>query len=189
MSTALPVSGSVDNALLIATAPMPPSPITRAAMRAALPEMARAPASGVCGAAGATAAAAASSSKPASHPRSSTPPAWKPPRSAAVAYMTFATHRTPRAMTTPAAAKGTRVWRSNSTRISHRTPIPPIDQAMLVSSDGTLPPASNSGFRRNSYARAPAVSVTSTVSINSSGSKRRRGAAPTSFVTATRKQT
>src|SRR2546429_7620824 len=52
MSTALPVSGSVDNALLIATAPMPPSPITRAAMRAALPEMARAPASRVCGAAG-----------------------------------------------------------------------------------------------------------------------------------------
>ena len=45
MSTALPMSGSWDSAFLIATAPMPPSPITRAAMRAALPEIARAPAS------------------------------------------------------------------------------------------------------------------------------------------------
>src|SRR5438034_4819526 len=56
MRTALPASGSVDNAFLIATVPMPASPITSAAMRAALPEMARAPASAVGGAAGATAA-------------------------------------------------------------------------------------------------------------------------------------
>ncbi len=149
-STALPVSGSRDSALLIVIAPMPPSPITRAAMRAALPEMARAPASALSGAAGATAAAAASSSKPASHPRSSTPPDRKVPRRAAAAYTTFVTHRTPTAVTTPAAARGTRVWRSSSTRISQSTATPPIDQAMLVSIDGTLPARSNSGLRRNS---------------------------------------
>src|SRR3989449_4061849 len=108
MSTALPASASADNAFLIATVPMPASPITSAAMRAALPEMARALASAVGGAAGATAAAAASSSKPASQPRSSTPPERNVPRNAAAAYRTFVTQRTPSAVTTPAAARGTR---------------------------------------------------------------------------------
>src|SRR5206468_8459089 len=61
------------------------------------------------------------------------------PRNAAAAYRTFVTQRTPSAVTTPAAARGTRVWRSNSTRISHSTPMPPTDHPMLVSSDGTLP--------------------------------------------------
>ena len=150
MRTALPASGSADKAFLIATVPMPASPITSAAMRAALPDMARAPASAVGGAAGATAAAAASSSKPASQPRSSTPPERNVPRNAATAYRTFVTQRTPSAVTTPAAARGTRVWRSNSTRISHSTPMPPTDHPRLVSSEGTLPARSNSGLRRNS---------------------------------------
>src|SRR2546426_407152 len=56
MRTALPASGSADNAFLIATVPMPASPITSAAMRAALPDMARAPAAAGGGGAGATAA-------------------------------------------------------------------------------------------------------------------------------------
>src|SRR2546426_12739980 len=107
MSTALPTSGSTDNAFLIATAPMPASPITSAAMRAALPEMARAPASAVGGAAGATAAAAASSSKPASQPGSSTPPERNGPRNAAAAYRTVVTQENPRPGTTAPAARGT----------------------------------------------------------------------------------
>src|SRR5229473_7179071 len=149
-STALPTSGSGDNAFLIATAPMPASPITSAALRAALPEMVRAPASPVGGAAGATAAAAASSNSPASQPRSTTSPERNAPRRAVVAYTTLVTHRTASADTTPAAARGTRVWRSSSTRINQSTAMPPMDQAMLVSSDGTLPTTANSGFRRNS---------------------------------------
>src|SRR2546429_9951951 len=83
MRTALPASGSADNAFLIATVPMPASPITSAAMRAALPDMARAPASAVGGAAGAPAAPAAGSSKPRAHPRSGTPPQGdRPPQAA-----------------------------------------------------------------------------------------------------------
>src|SRR2546430_1436484 len=84
MRTALPASGSADNAFLIATVPMPASPITSAAMRAALPDMARAPASAVGGGGGAPAAPGGGNHQAAAPPRTGTPPqADRPPQAAA----------------------------------------------------------------------------------------------------------
>ncbi len=92
------------------------------------------------------------------------------------------------AITPPVVASGIAVARTSRTRMSQSTATPPIDQAMLVMRAARVPPAANSGVKRNVYASAPTVSVTSIVSRSSSRSTR-RGCARPSFATATKKQT
>ena len=128
--------------------------------------------------------------RPASQPRSRPPPEVNEPRIATPAYTTLVTQKTerPRATTRPP-ANGKRPRRINCTSSNQSTAIPPVAQATLVRSAGTDWRTARRGASRNSYARAPAVNVTSATSRVISGSAGWRCSRRSSRRTATAAQT
>ena len=93
--------------------------------------------------------------------------------------------------TSAAVAAGNTVRRNICIRIIHKTATAPMDQPMLVRSPATDTGAlwRSNGSSRYSYASAPTVNVTSTVSSTSSGSAARAGCPRTSVTTPTIRHT